>query len=126
MGLVEAIGQAAFIFPQVEADVADMVESGVCEGYPALIRDAFNYLANPAPRGRKPNWEAHLAARFKRLHAGAQRTMKSGPLPSNSVRVSLLCPPDGIRDNTVNRLLLMSSSERHLPSVPFALFLQGM
>ena len=30
----------------------------------------------------------------------------------------------GIQDNTVNRLLLMSSSERHLSDVPMAFFIE--
>jgi hypothetical protein len=34
-------------------------------------------------------------------------------------------PVGGIQENTVNRLLLMSSSERHLPNVPMAFFING-
>jgi hypothetical protein len=34
-------------------------------------------------------------------------------------------PVGGIQDNTVNRLLLMSGSERHLPNVPMAFFIKG-
>ncbi len=39
----------------------------------------------------------------------------------------MLCafPLGGVQDNTVNRLLLMSNSERHLPSVPMAFFIKG-
>jgi hypothetical protein len=33
-------------------------------------------------------------------------------------------PKGGIQDNTVNRLLLMSSSEHHLPNVPMAFFIK--
>lgn len=36
-----------------------------------------------------------------------------------------LFPPGGIQDNNVNRLLLMSSSERHLPNVPMAFLIEG-
>jgi hypothetical protein len=38
--------------------------------------------------------------------------------------MSCVFPPGGIRDNTVNRLLLMSSSETHLSSVPMAFFVE--
>jgi hypothetical protein len=31
---------------------------------------------------------------------------------------------EGIQDNTVNRLLLMSSAENYLPSLPMAFFIQ--
>jgi hypothetical protein len=37
--------------------------------------------------------------------------------------MSCIFPPGGIQDNTVNRLLLMSSSERHLSNVPMAFFI---
>jgi hypothetical protein len=33
-------------------------------------------------------------------------------------------PPGGIQDNTVNRLLLMSSSEWHICGVPMAFFIE--
>ncbi len=34
-------------------------------------------------------------------------------------------PEHGIRDNTVNRLLLMSNSDHHWDSVPAAYFVQS-
>jgi hypothetical protein len=34
-------------------------------------------------------------------------------------------PRAGIQDNTVNRLLLMSSSEKHLPNVPMAFYINA-
>jgi hypothetical protein len=39
-------------------------------------------------------------------------------------RISAVLPEAGIRDNTVNRLLLMSSSEHHWDSVPAAYFIE--
>jgi hypothetical protein len=38
--------------------------------------------------------------------------------------MSCAAPLGGIQDNTVNRLLLMSSSENHLPNVPLAFFIE--
>ena len=48
---------------------------------------------------------------------------KSG-VPVKEGRISCVFPPGGIQDNTVNRLLLMSSSERHLSNVPMAFFIE--
>ena len=38
--------------------------------------------------------------------------------------MSCVFAPTGIQDNTINRLLLMSSSEHHLPMVPMAFYIQ--
>jgi hypothetical protein len=93
--------------------------------YPALMGDAFTYLSKLGDREPKPNWEAHLAARFGRTHPPAQAVIKKARIPMRQARVSCVFPPGDIQDNTVNRLLLMSSSESHLPSVPMAFFIQG-
>lgn len=58
------------------------------------------------------------------MHAAAQSNLKKSDLPVKEGRVSCIFPPGGIQDNTVNRLLLMSSSERHLSSVPMAFFIE--
>jgi hypothetical protein len=39
--------------------------------------------------------------------------------------MSCVFPVEGIQDNTVNRLLLMSSAENYLPSLPMAFFIQS-
>jgi hypothetical protein len=39
-------------------------------------------------------------------------------------QVLSMFPMGGLQDNTVNRLLLMSSSEHHLPNVPMAFFIK--
>jgi len=69
--------------------------------------------------------EAHLNARFVKVHAPAQAAIMKARISATPSRISCLFPPGGIQDNTVNRLLLMSSSERHLPSVPMAFFIEG-
>jgi hypothetical protein len=73
--------------------------SGGSAAYPALMAEAYKYLVNRSTRGSKPNFEAQLAAPFA-------------------------YPAEGIQDNTVNRLLLMSSWEHHLASVPMAFYLE--
>jgi hypothetical protein len=40
-------------------------------------------------------------------------------------QVLSMFPKGGIQDNTVNRLLLMSSSEHHLPNVPMAFYINS-
>jgi hypothetical protein len=92
--------------------------------YATLMRDAFSYPSNLGSRKRKPNWEAHLAARFARTHAAAQKVMQKARVDLKQARMSCAAPLGGIQDNTVNRLLLMSSSENHLPNVPFAFFIE--
>jgi hypothetical protein len=96
------------------------------EGYPPLMRDAFRYLTEVGERGIKPNWEAGLAARLKRLHRDSQSRLRREVSSFSMARMHGLFPAGGIQDNTVNRLLVMSSSEHHLPSVPMAFYIEGL
>jgi hypothetical protein len=57
------------------------------------------------------------------VHAAAQAGFKKSGVPAKEGRISCVFPPAGMQDNTVNRLLLMSSSERHISSVPMAFFI---
>jgi hypothetical protein len=75
-------------------------------------------------RGAKPNREAQLIGRFTKMHAVAQAGLKKSGVVIKEGRISCVFPPEGIQDNTINRLLLMSSSERHLSSVPMAFFVE--
>jgi hypothetical protein len=65
-----------------------------------------------------------LVSRFAKAHASAQAKLKKSGVPFKKGRISCVFPPGGIQDNTVNRLLLMSSSERHISSVPMAFFIE--
>jgi hypothetical protein len=89
-----------------------------------LLRDLFKYLSNLQERGAKPNREAQFVGRFAKMHEAAQGDFKKSGLPVKEGRIACVFPPGGIQDNTVNRLLLMSSSERHLSSVPMAFFIE--
>ncbi|MGC1356687.1 MAG: hypothetical protein WA851_12995, partial [Xanthobacteraceae bacterium] len=62
--------------------------------------------------------------RFAKVHAAAKDDFKKSGMPIREGRISCVFPPGGIQDNTVNRLLLMSSSERHLSGVPMAFFIE--
>ena len=119
------VGDRTFAFPQVVDDIAALAEEGALAAYPALMRGAFKYLSNVDARDANPNFEAHLAARFARTHDRAQARMGMNGVRTKVARISCLFPLGGIWHNTVNRLLLMSSSEAHLPSLPMAFFIEG-
>lgn len=111
-------------FPNDLEDFFAVAATGAFEGYGPLMRDAFNYLAELDHRGAKPNWEAGLAARLANMHRGSQKAIGRAIGSYSTATVHGLFPAGGIQDNTVNRLLLMSSSEQHLPSVPMAFFIE--
>jgi hypothetical protein len=122
--LVTDIERSKFAFPQSATDVVAAALSKTGAGYPDLLRDLFKYLSNLEERGARPNREAQLVSRFAKAHAAAQAGFKKSGVPVKEGRISCVFPPAGMQDNTVNRLLLMSSSERHISSVPMAFFIE--
>ena len=121
--LVSDIERSSFVLPQSGMDVVAAALNKTCAGYPDLFRDLLKYLSNIEDRSAKPNREAQLVGRFARTHAAAQGDLQKSGVPVKEGRISCVFPPGGIQDNTVNRLLLMSSSERHLSNVPMAFFI---
>jgi hypothetical protein len=107
-------------------DFFTVAATGAFDGYGPLMRDAFNYLAQLPCRGAKPNWEAGLASRMARLHRDTQKHLRRSVRSFTHGRIHGLFPLGGIQDNTVNRLLLMSSSELHLHNVPMAFFIESV
>ena len=105
-------------------DVVAAALEKIGAGYPELFRDLFRYLSKLEDRGAKPNREAQMVGRFAKTHSAAQGAFQKSGVPVKDGRISCVFPPGGIQDNTVNRLLLMSSSERHLSSVPMAFFIE--
>ena len=120
--LARNIERAEFAFPQNSQDVGAFASGKTA--YPELFRDIFKYLARLGERGPKPNREAQLMGRFGKVHAATQAAIKKARVPAKEARISCVFPSRGIQDNTVNRLLLMSSSEKHLPTVPMAFFIE--
>ena len=118
------IERSKFAFPQSATDVVAAALNKTGAGYPDLFRDLFKYLSNIEERGAKPNREAQFVGRFAKAHAAAQGDFRESGVPVKEGRISCVFPPGGIQDNTVNRLLLMSSSERHLSNVPMAFFIE--
>ena len=123
--LARDIEGSEFAFPQNVTDIAALAFDKTFAAYPALMRDIFKYLSNLSDRGQRPNREAQLISRFAKAHAPVQAAIKKARIPTKEARISCVFPFGGIQDNTVTRLLLMSSSERHLPSVPMAFFIEA-
>ena len=118
------IANAAFVFPDNPDRIIQLARDGVLADYPALFAEMFRYLSGSRELDPRPNFEAGLAARFARSHTVAQKTLLKRAEPGNEGRISCVFAPTGIQDNTINRLLLMSSSEHHLPMVPMAFYIQ--
>jgi hypothetical protein len=117
--------RAEFVFPHDVQEIGVLAEHGVFQGYPNIMREVFKYLSGFSARGPKPNVEASLSAEFKRVQASTAPAAKKSGLQLSEARLSCLWPAGGIQDNTVNRLLLMSSSEYRLASAPMALFVKS-
>lgn len=122
--LVTKIEHSKFAFLQNAQDIVTTALDGSCASYPDLFRDLFKYLSGIDTRGTKPNRESQLFGRFSRSHASAQRNLQKAGAIMKQARITCVMPEGGIQDNTVNRLLLMSSSEEHLSNVPAAYFIE--
>lgn len=122
--LAASIGDVEFFFPDDAARIVELAQSGLLCEYPRLFADMFRYLQSIPMRGAKPNFEDGLAARFARAHASTQTTLKRRLEAGNNGRLSCLFAQGGIQDNTINRLLLMSNSEHHLPMVPMVFYIR--
>jgi hypothetical protein len=122
--LATAIERAEYQFPNDGLDVARLGLEGTLSAYPKLMGDVFGYLRHIGERGSKLNWEASVTGRFVRQHAQVQALLGKRKVEGRTGRIRCAFPEGGIQDNTVNRLLLMSSSEHHLPNVPMAFFIE--
>lgn len=122
--LVADIERSKFAFPQDVTDIVATTLNKTGDGYPEIIRDLFKYLSTIEDRGTKPNYEAHLVSRFASTHSSTQRNLQKSGVIVKHGRISCVMPPGGIKDNTINRLLLMSSSEKHLLGLPAAYFIE--
>jgi hypothetical protein len=118
------MNETLFGFPQEVAEIFAIGSGESFAAYRPLMRDSFKYLAKLEERGAKPNVEQNLAGRFSRAHEKAQATLRKVRLEVRRAQIRSLFPKGGIQDNTINRLLLMSSSEHHLQNVPMAFFIE--
>ena len=122
--LAGSMAISSYAFPQEASAIVECAFDEAIAAYPALMASVFKYLSSIETRGSKPNVEAHLNSRFRKVHATAQDAISKANAALTHGRMSCVYPLGGIQDNTVNRLLLMSNSERHLPSVPMAFFIE--
>ncbi len=90
----------------------------------SLFGAAFAYTASRTAETLKPNFEAQLAARFRRQRGSMQSLITRAKVPSVAARITTEFRFGGFQDNTINRLLLMSNSEHHLHSVPMATLIE--
>ena len=112
------IESSEFAFPQNVTDIVTLAFDEAFAAYPALI-------LRLSERGPKPNREAQLIGRFAKTHSSTQAAIKKSRVSTKEARISCAFPAGGIQDNSVNRLLLMPSSENHLHNVPMAFFIEG-
>jgi hypothetical protein len=120
-----AMESAEFVFPQDIREFGALAEKGVFRGYPGIMRKIFKYLLALPERGPKPNVEASFNAEFRRVQVSTVLAVRKSGVQLSEGSISCLWPAGGIQDNTVNRLLLMSSSEHNLASAPMALFVKN-
>jgi hypothetical protein len=119
-----SIEKAEFVFPSDVQEIWTLGGRGVFQNYPNIMRRVFKYLSAISERGARPNVEANLNADSNRAHVTSVLAAKKSGAQMSEGRVACLWPTGGVQDNSVNRLLLMSSSEHHLASVPMALFVK--
>lgn len=89
-----------------------------------LFGKLLSYLAKVDQKGSKPNFEKHLLANLTKGNAAYSQAAEQSAFIRGKVRIECAFPQGGIYDSTINRLLLMSSSEHHLSSVPMAFYLK--
>lgn len=123
--LAQTIEGMTFDFPVETGDVLDLADSGAFTGCASALKEAMRYASRVEKTGAKANLEASISSRYGRAHASAQKAVAASGVAVTRGRVSCAFPWGGIQDNTINRLLLMSSSEHHLPHVPMAFYMSS-
>lgn len=111
-------------FPVGHQAVFRVLNDRSFRGMGPLFRTAFAYTASRTADSLKPNFEAHLAASFRRQRESMKSIIVSARVPTVAARLTTAFRVGGFQDNSINRLLLMSSSERHLHSVPMATLIE--
>lgn len=106
------------------AQIAAVSDARLQAAFPALYRKILRYLTKTARDELKPNVEAGLSSEFGRARREAEDFVRKTGVLVTRGQIELLCFRGGIENTAANRLLLMSSSEHHLASVPLAMFIQ--
>lgn len=124
--LGETIERSTFSLPVEPSAILDLYETGVSRDCIDALQAAMRYASRVEKTGAKPNLERAILSRFRRAHATAHGAISKSGAEITLTRMACAFPEGGIQDNTINRLLLMSSSEHHLPSVPMAFYLSSV
>ncbi|WP_394688074.1 DUF4238 domain-containing protein [Hoeflea sp.] len=124
-GLKENIEASQFAFVHHPESVGALIHDQAVLRYADLMKSTFRYLSALAQKARKPNFEAGLGSRFTTTHSQLQTIVRNSGHAWTAAKMNAALPEGGIRDNTVNRLLLMSNSEHHLRSVPMAFYFRS-
>lgn len=124
--LANLIQASAFSLPQNSIEIADWWVEGRPQPHTEVFRNAFKYLERIDTKGTKPNYEQSLKAQFEKAQKEFEKAIRNADLLRRTARIRCAFPSGGIYDSTITRLLLMSSSEHHLPSVPMAFFLETL
>lgn len=122
-GLQAAIQSAPFRFPVSYEATLQLETNQAFTNVTSALGGAFRYLRSRNTDERKPNFEAQVAARFQRSKHAVDTAVERARVPHALGKVTSLFRLGGLQDNTINRLLLMSSSEHHLQSVPMATYI---
>ena len=115
-----------FRFPVGYGPLMQLKEGQAFAGVKSVFDGAYQYLRKRNAGETKPNFEVQLAARFRRNKQAADAEIEKANVPHTLGKVSSIFRLGGLQDNTVNRLLLMSSSEHHLQSVPMATYISRL
>jgi len=121
--LQAAVRSEQIRFPVGYQAIEAFAANRACADITSVFRGAYNYVRDRKVGETKPNFEKQLAARFTRGKRAADTAIDKADIPYVSGKVTSLFRIGGLQDNTVNRLLLMSSSEHHLPWVPMATYI---
>lgn len=123
-GMANSIQAAAFSIAQDHGEILQWRIEGQPRPHAPVFQDAYRYLGRVDVHGVKPNVENRLRAQFEQAHHKYEAAISKRGMAARSIRVQCAFPKGGIFDSTITRLLLMSSSEHHVPSVPMAFFLR--
>jgi|TARA_R110002020_G_scaffold470160_1_gene695758 hypothetical protein len=120
--LTNTIARSRFSVAQHYGEVIEWWWKDRPQPHVPIFRDAYRYLRRVDAKGVKPNFEQRLAAQFTRAHEAYETAIRKADLMRRETRIQCAFPKGGIYDSTISRLLLMSSSEHHVQSVPMAFF----
>lgn len=122
--LKTAIEDAEHLYLGDQAALCQVHESKASEAYRSFMRSVARYLDKTVKAAPKPNWESQIPGRFSTAHAALQGELQRTVAPALPAKVQCIMPSGGIRDNTINRLLLMSSVDHYSERVPMAFFIE--